>query len=622
MLHINSKFPKSEYPNKVKLQTCEINGYQFVIPAIYEGDVNTFVYDLFDQKEIKQSYQGKKLSNQEKIIDIGGHQVVVPYKWQTGKLDQQIVNRMTDIAILKYNSAVRIAKAYKMTNKSLSKQPLLTLDSDQVRQQFNKVMDIYGSKGRDMVHAFNKFFARYGFESAAKVITLPILGAAIAAKSSKKDNIAVQKLFSAAKLIHQNLWYKKGSSSELSNVAQKVDSFLDKVYDNFLHWSGPLIKKAAILAQKKYQFAAASFKNEFDEKRKIYTLWGTLGLSALSPILPSHAKSTGNYNSKAISVEHVDKSEKLDAVQLGQTIYGMTPIKYKISDMESFMEAFEAAKPQINRTLLAIEWFSPDGYSDNNNTASNTLAVGLWWYPVNGDPKSSDWMPTKEYLKSHPNTMLTYDKALDLTEGWFHYRNHGGVIKSMADRLQGCRLAPNELAAIASVYYNDEECGKRLCKFVKENYENPIACAHFISELKPKNLSFSSGIKKRHYHEALYYLNHNNYCAKVLNFNVRSGINSKGKFFVITPITKLELTEYFKFKQELDKAFQTGASSLGIQADKLIDKMCAYHPIAQSSHEQVISVNDFLHKNVSNNNMRLAMTDGNKGTVLPQKSRA
>ena len=126
-----------------------------------------------------------------------------------------------------------------------------------------------------------------------------------------------------------------------------------------------------------------------------------------------------------------------------------------------------------------------------------------------------------------------------------------------------------------------------------DNYHDKLACAEYISKLQPKDSSFDKGIQKRHCHEALYYLNYNNYCAKVLDFNVNSGVNSKGRFVVNTAPTSLESEEYQGFLSELQN------HKLGVQTDILVEKMCKFAP-QSGVHFTTVSLRDFIGSNTSN----------------------
>lgn len=83
--------------------------------------------------------------------------------------------------------------------------------------------------------------------------------------------------------------------------------------------------------------------------------------------------------------------------------------------------------------------------------------------------KNVEWIKTSDYMEKHPNFKINYEDAKFVSEQWYKTRDGGRIIKRMADLLTGCELTPNEIAAIASVYYNDEFSGRELCKFVKRH---------------------------------------------------------------------------------------------------------------------------------------------------------
>ncbi len=58
-------------------------------------------------------------------------------------------------------------------------------------------------------------------------------------------------------------------------------------------------------------------------------------------------------------------------------------------------------------------------------------------------------------------------------------------------------------------------------------------------DLKPQNSRFNDGILKRHAHEALIYLNCNNYAEKIPYFVIKKGKTSKGKTYYVTSVTQL-----------------------------------------------------------------------------------
>lgn len=63
---------------------------------------------------------------------------------------------------------------------------------------------------------------------------------------------------------------------------------------------------------------------------------------------------------------------------------------YKITDMESFKQLYEAALPLAQISLFPTEILVLNPYSDDGKPESNTIGLGSYWYPKNGDPYSSD----------------------------------------------------------------------------------------------------------------------------------------------------------------------------------------------------------------------------------------
>lgn len=234
--------------------------------------------------------------------------------------------------------------------------------------------------------------------------------------------------------------------------------------------------------------------------------------------------------------------------------------KYKITDEQSFQQLYDAAFPLIIKSMLPTEVLINEGYSDNGKKISNTIGIGSYWYPENGNPKSSKWILTKNYLQKHPNFTITGQQASAVADGWFRYRENGRVYKNMCDLLQGAELNICEFAAIATCMYNDESNGRDLCRFVKENYQNPVECANYLMNLKPGNSSFNDGILKRHTHEALLYLNHDNYADKMGMFLVKEGINSKGNKYYVTSVTQLSVDQCKIMQTSIDNGSLTGAS--------------------------------------------------------------
>lgn len=98
-------------------------------------------------------------------------------------------------------------------------------------------------------------------------------------------------------------------------------------------------------------------------------------------------------------------------------------------------------------------------------------------------------------------------------------------------------------------------------------------------------------------------MNHNNYCSKVLDFNVYSGINSYGRFKVISAATYLKPKEYKGFLSELEN------EKLGAETDQLIKKMSDF---AQESGARftTISLREFIRDNAPNSTEKLTNVYG------------
>ena len=266
-----------------------------------------------------------------------------------------------------------------------------------------------------------------------------------------------------------------------------------------------------------------------------------IGVIALIPAAPLGSYITKKYN------EHKEKSALL---QKQKDIRKHLEEKYVISDQESFIKLYEDALPLIELSMFPSECLILDPYSDNGKNVSNTIGLGSFWYPANGDAKSSQWVKAAQHFKTSGHHSISAEFALDLVNGWYRHREGGRIIKKMNKLLNGAELNIHEFAAIATVMYNSEKKGEELCKFVKENYQDPIKCAQKIANLEASQKF--KGIAKRHLHEAYVYLNYDNYDQKIYDFFVRTGVNSKGQFYAQTSVTQLS-----------DEAVELGKNALG-----------------------------------------------------------
>lgn len=609
-MKIKHKYPCKEYLNTQKTPVyIELQGKKFVLPVSYNGNKEDFVNDLFGTKEIEEEYHNK--NKKTKYIEIQGnnkeekYKIAVPLNWAKIQLDQHIINRMMDQAILKYNSSVRIAKMLSKTAPKSSTDSLISLDSNKIDKQVNEIIKFFGEKTRKVVHKINKGgsqvvepsirnAANYGARGLSMALALPfILGATV---SHKNPKISKPLTKIARFILHKNIWKKDLiDKSKSQETAKKINILADIICDKLTLLIERITSRFANNSREISQKKIPATQQTLNENKKQITI-----IAAALGCLSGGGGGVGRGTSTK------DPSTTPITTTLSNTEQTFTPIKYTITDRQSFYDAFDASLPLIHRALLATEWFSGDGYSDNDNSNKNTIGQGLYWFPNinkfkadgtididNINWKNVEWIKTSEYMEKHPNFKINYEDAKFVSEQWYKTREGGRIIRRMAYLLNGCELTSNEIAAIASVYYNDERSGSELCKFVKEHYENKIDCAQFISELTPGDLSYSVGIQKRHIHEALYFLNHNNYCSKVLDFNVSSGINSEGCFSVISAATYLEPEEYNGFLSELKN------EKLGAETDKLIKKMSDFAP-ESGINFTTISLREFIRDNAPN----------------------
>lgn len=293
---------------------------------------------------------------------------------------------------------------------------------------------------------------------------------------------------------------------------------------------------------------------------------------------------------------------------------------YKITDDKSFRQLYEASLPIAQLSLFSTEILVLDPYSDNGGQ-KNTIGLGSYWYPVNGDPYSSEWISTQTYIKQHSDLKLTGDDALKLTDGWCRYREDGRIYKAMYKELKGCELKPYEFAAIFSRIYNSEKYGLEVCGYVRKNYKDPIKCAHKIMCFKPA-AKFEDGIIKRDASEALLYLNYNDYANKICNLQVKEGINSKGNKYFVSSITQLKPEDCEKMRQGLSKKDLSAADMVchkiiqyipkgGRNVRKIIHDEIKDKQVCQNLLTYTSSDIDFVEAN-ADNDYKLAMEKYNE----------
>lgn len=237
--------------------------------------------------------------------------------------------------------------------------------------------------------------------------------------------------------------------------------------------------------------------------------------------------------SEKVEIYKLEKEIKTRTAQIQNSL----ETKYKITDEATFKSLYEASLPLIQLSMFPTEVLVLNPYSDNTKNISNTIGLGSFYYPKNGETSSPDWETAASHFKKQGAHAIAAEHALDLADGWYRHMDYGAVYKQMFKLLNGAELNPREFAAVATVMYNSKKAGKELCDFVKQNYADPLKCAQkIISYGASKKFG---GIEKRHLHEAYLYLGYDNYVQKMYDFFIKTGINSKGNFYAKTSVTQL-----------------------------------------------------------------------------------
>lgn len=260
-----------------------------------------------------------------------------------------------------------------------------------------------------------------------------------------------------------------------------------------------------------------------------------------------------------------DKTE-----QRTDSINNLLTQKYKITDEASFKQLYEDALPLIQLSMTPIEIYKSKAYDDRSGANPNTIGIGSFWYPENGDPSSSEWMSAKKYFKQHPDLTVNLDKALRLVDGWFRTREKGRVYNRMYKELKGAELSLHQFAACATCTYNNESLGFQFCNFVRDNYENPVACAYKLTTLDPKDEDCIDGILVRHTAEACMFM-YPEYAASIYSFKMKDAINSKGRPYTVTSINQTTPAECRQVKADLARGH---TALLAQHKNRIIKYMC------------------------------------------------
>lgn len=231
---------------------------------------------------------------------------------------------------------------------------------------------------------------------------------------------------------------------------------------------------------------------------------------------------------------------------------------YQINNRSDFDQLFAESRANRLTCLLYVEGYKSYPHDDGNGYKCS-IGIGGFMFPVDGNPRSSDWIKSSEYFKKCPEVSVDFRKACDLVDGWAANCNDGRVCNMLYEHLQGVSLTKSQFAAIYSVTYNNINNGMMLCDFVKNHQDNPVAVANFMVNL-PCKRNFKEGILRRHTMEALCYL--------YPDMDLRYGIEGEK---CNTAMSKLSLATCYKIKSEFAKGVTTSAEQV---ADRMSHWLC------------------------------------------------
>lgn len=329
-------------------------------------------------------------------------------------------------------------------------------------------------------------------------------------------------------------------------------------------------KKAAAFIEKMGKKTIEKY-NSLSKKGKMI-LWGSLVMA-----LPV---AKGGVFVKDKVAEHRKEVKRKEYVQ--SKINKLTK-KHKITDKESYDELFNDAFPMIVVSLLPTECLVLEPYSDNG-TVSNTIGLGSYITPVNPNDMSGKWDMTSVVYKDKQDAVISGDYAIDLMSAWYDKREAARIKKNCYKKLKGAEITPFQDCAIFGITYNNEKNGFDFCKFVRENYDDPMKCAQKIVKYTPKG-NFP-GIAKRHLHEAYLFLNLDNYALKCYTMQYYTGTNSRGKKYYVTSVYQLSDEDVKKGIE----AINSGDTNRIIEEQ---NKICNY------VKKGAVTISDLLAENLS-----------------------
>ena len=288
------------------------------------------------------------------------------------------------------------------------------------------------------------------------------------------------------------------------------------------------------------------------------------------------------------------------------SIYAALTKTYHITDKESFRQLYEDALPMIHASMLPIEIYKASAYDDRGGANPNSIAVGLFWFPKNGDPKSSEWIKTRQYFKQHKNFSVSYEDALKYTDGWYRYREGGRVFNQLYKRLKGIDINIHQFVACATCTYNNEQSGFKFCDAIQKNIKNPVKCAYTLLTLDPEDRDCVDGILKRHTAEACMFL-YPEYAMQVYSFKMKTVAyyNKEGKLKhkTVTSVNQIAPGECWQVRKDMEKGDTT---SLNGVKNKIFKYICKGGTTIEDFISNHVKDSTEYAKMMSFNDMRIA----------------
>lgn len=375
---------------------------------------------------------------------------------------------------------------------------------------------------------------------------------------------------------------KKQKIEQLKKGLKITGKVAGKVGKKLLKLSAKAAVKTAKLSKKEAQYLYAEYKALNKEAKrnlhcKLLVAGGILGL-------------TGTFYSSRFAASEAPEPVIENTNARADSIKSNLTKTYKITDEASFKELYEASMPLIHASMLPTEIYKQSAYDDRGGANPNSIAVGLFWFPKDGKPQSSEWMLASKYFKLHPSLSVSYEDAMKFTDGWYRYREGGRVYKQMFKRLKGAELNVHQFVACATCTYNNEQSGFAFCDYIKEHYKEPVKCAHYLLTLDPKDPNCVDGILKRHTSEACMYM-YPEYAMQVYSFKMKNitYTNKKGeiKHHTITSVNQINPKDCKQVRADLAKGNTKSLSNIK-------NKICKYI----CKHGETIA--EFINRNVQN----------------------